>query len=119
MIGLDYNETVRLIKLDADEYGGDQIDSEAEVPAIIGQVTGWQHGANQSSVTADSVAYLDPTNAFVIANYNELDGMMLVTSAFGQDVWYRIVTVNVGTDNLLSNNIDHVQVDLKKTAPIS
>lgn len=119
---LIYNETVILIDPDIDDYGSEQMGESASVPAIFGQRTGWAHGSNQTAVTSDAVAYLDPTNVFVSGHANRLEGMLLVAQLFGvsaPDAWYRITEVSVGRDSLLCNDIDTIQVNLKKTTEIA
>lgn len=120
-ICLNYNDTVRLVKTTVDEYGTQVISDQEEVPAIFGQTTGFGHGSNQDAILSDAVAYLDPTNEFVIENFYRLEGMLLVAQLFGvslEDAWYRITDISVARTSLTCNDIDNIQVGLKKTTGI-
>jgi hypothetical protein len=122
VIGLEYKDTVRLVKPVVDGHGSEKIGEIAQVPALFMQNTGWSHGANQSAVTSDASVYVDPTDEFVTENFNRLDGMLVIANMFGvtdADAWYRVSQVVVGQDKLLGNNIDNVQLFLKKSTGIT
>lgn len=117
---LSYPDTVILVDPVINDYGSEKIGRQETVKAIVGQVTGYARGANQAQITADSIAYLDPSNSFVLQVVQRLEGMLVITS-LGEDstdAWYRIETVNVGRRSLTCNDIDNIQVNLKKTSPI-
>ena len=112
MICITYKDTIRLIKPVVDGYGAESIGEMSNVPSLFAQNTGWSHGSNQSAITSDAVVYVDPNNAFVLANFNRLEGMLVVAQLFGveeEEAWYRIIGVNVGRDLLLCNQIDNIQ----------
>jgi len=118
---MKYPDTVILVNpVIGDAYGSEKIGRQETVKANVGQVTGYTQADNSASITSDSIAYLDPTNSYVLEMVERLEGMLLITS-FGEtqaDAWYRIETVNVGKRGLLNNQLDNVQVNLKKTTPI-
>lgn len=119
---VDYKDSVRLIAPGVSGYGSEYISTEATIPAIFGQGTGWAHGNNQTAVTSDAFCYIDPNNAFVVSNFYRLEGMLIVAQLFGvaaSDAWYRIVHVAIGRDSLLCNKIDNVLLSLKKTTEIT
>lgn len=121
-VDLSYNETATIVKVQADGYGNKKVPvQQIAVPAIFLQGTGFDRSSFQENVTADAILYVDPTNAFVVANHMRLEGMYVVMQLFGSDAdqsWYKIVTVTVNRDHLLENQINNVECVLKKTRPI-
>lgn len=117
----NYKDTIILVDPVIDDYGSERIGRQETVKCIFGQVTGFTRGANQANVSADAIAYLDPTHFFVQEKYNRLEGMLIITS-FGEastDAWYKITSVSVGKRSLLDNTLDNVQVNLSKTTAIT
>lgn len=117
---MKYPDSVILVDPVLDEYGTEKIGRMETVLASVGQVQGYTQGAHQADITSDAIAYLEPTNSFVVEKFNRLEGMMLIMSE-GEaqaDSWYRIVTVNVGKKSLTSNVLDNVQVALNKTTAL-
>jgi hypothetical protein len=118
---LDYKDTLRLVKTYVDGYHTEHISDIAEVPGLFMQSTGWEHGNHQSAITSDASAYIDFNHSFVTANFNRLEGMRVIYNPLGipdADAWYRIERVVVGQDKLLGNEIDNVQIFLKKSSAI-
>lgn len=118
---IDYKDIVQIIKPIADGYGSEKIGEVESIPALYIQNTGWNRGPNRMDVTSDAEMYVDPTNSFVMENWNRLDGMLVIANPFSSpasDAWYRIVNVSIGQDKLLSNTIDNIRVQLKKTTEI-
>jgi len=121
MIGLDYKDSVSLVDPVIDSYGAEQIGQVETVPALFIQNTGWSHSANETNVTSDGEIYIDPTHWFVELNAYRLEDMLVIANPFGSassDAWYRIIDVTVGQDKLLSNSIDNIKLELKKTTEI-
>lgn len=117
---MKYPDSVILVDPVVDEYGSEKIGRMETVLASVGQVQGYSQGSHQADITSDAIAYLEPTNSFLVEKSNRLEGMLLITSE-GEaqaDAWYRIVSVNVGKKSLTSNVLDNVQVGLNKTIPI-
>lgn len=122
-IPLNYKDTVQLVKhkLTADGYATEVIDEIVEVKALFIENTGWQHGGYQTAVTSDAEVYINPKDSFVKANFNRLDGMLIIANRYGnrdQQQWYRIISVIIGEDKLLGNTIDNISCQLKKTTEI-
>lgn len=121
MIGLDYKDTVQLVDPVIDSYGAEKIGQVETVPALFIQSTGWSHNSNQTAVDSDGEIYIDPEHWFVIANTYRLEDMLVIANPFGSangDAWYRIVDVIVAQDKLLTNGIDNVKLELKKTTEL-
>lgn len=121
MIGLDYKDSISLIDPVIDEYGAEKIGQVETVPALFIQNTGWSHSANQAQVDSNAEIYIDPTHWFVVQNYYRLEDMLVIANPLGgdaDDAWYRIVDVTIGQDKLLTNSIDNIRLELKKTTEI-
>lgn len=120
-IGLTYKDTIQLIDPVIDEYGTEKIGQVETVPALFIQNTGWAHSNNQDAIDSDGEIYIDPEHWFVLENANRLEELLVIANPFGAsngDSWYRIIDVMVGQDKLLSNTIDNIKLELKKTTEI-
>lgn len=121
MIGLEYKDSIQLVKPVIDEYGSEKIGEIETVPALFIQNTGWTHQSNQEAINANSIIYIDPSNDFVLENFNRLEEMLVIAnpfSALDSDSWYKVIDVTVGQDKLLTNQIDNIRLELKKTVEI-
>lgn len=123
-VPLDYKDIVTIVKtgLSSEGYTTEYISETQSVPALFIANTGWLHNDNQDEVTTDAEVYLDPEDPYVVDNHNRLEGMLLIAKPFGQDSdesWYRIITVRVGVDKLLDNEINNVLCFLKKSTKIN
>lgn len=95
--------------------------SQAEVAVIFVQNTGFDHQNFQDAVDADAICWPDPENYFVVANHNRLEGMYILAPLYGaadEQAWYKVIDVTVNRDHLLENQIDNIELRLKKTRPI-
>lgn len=118
---LNYQDTVTLIDTAPNEYGTEVITNSVSVPAMVLSTTTALHASNQDAIGTTSVVYLDPTNPFVVENAYRLEEMLLVIDIYGgpeKETWYKIENVTVARDVLLSNQIDNMFVELKKTSEI-
>lgn len=120
-MNLNFQDTITIIDPVIDEYGSEKIGTTKTVAAIVGPATGYAEGNNQAAITTDAIAYIDPADTYVAANYNRLEGMLVITSEgeTSTDAWYRIVTVSVGRRSLTDYTLDHVLLNLSKTTPIT
>ena len=119
MIGLTYKDSISLVDPVIDEYGTEKIGQVETIPALFIQRTGYAHAVNQDAITSDAEIYIDPEHWFVIANAYRLEELLVIANPFSgtqADAWYRVIDVIVGQDKLLTNSIDNVRLDLKKTA---
>lgn len=123
MTFLTYQDTATFIEASPSGYANDKtVASQAEVPVIFLQNLGFSRGNYQESVDADAICYPDPESAFVLANHNRLEGMYIIAPLFGissDEGWYKVVGVAVNRDHLLQNQVDNIELRLKKTRRIA
>lgn len=119
---LNYQDEATIYKVTSDEYGRKKIVTETEtIPCIFLQGIKVVQGDKSETIDADAVMYPDPENEFVLESANRLEGMFVKISLFGVDdgeAWYRIDSVTVNRDHLLSNQIDNILCVLAKSAPL-
>lgn len=121
MIGLEYKDTIYLVDPVIDEYGTEKIGQVETIPALYIQNTGWNHASNQDEISSNGEIYIDPEHWFVVENAHRLEELLVIANPFGASdgqSWYRIIDVTVGQDKLLTNQIDNVRLELKKTAEL-
>jgi hypothetical protein len=123
-VSLEYKDDLQIVstKLRSDGYATDVIDEIVDIKGLFFSTTGIQHGDFKTSVRSDAQVYIDPTNDFVVNNSNRLEGMYVISNPFGEDVetaWYRIISVLIGQDKLLENEIDNISCLLKKTSELN
>lgn len=121
---LEYQDTVTFVITTLDTsngYADQTVTGQQDVPAIVELNTGYIHQGGQDIVTSDARIYVDPTNAFISDNYYRLEEMNVVIDLFDTPEargWYRVETATVNRDHLLGNDIDNVELRLKKTADL-
>lgn len=114
--------TLVLTQPSSDGYGTEELEDQADIMAAIDFNTGYSHGANQDDITSDAIARISPNNQFVRDNFNRLEEMLILIDLFNtpdQRAWYKVIKVGVARDTQLCNDIDHLELQLKKTAPLS
>jgi hypothetical protein len=119
MIGLNYLDTVKIVDGARNGYGDVVDQAEHTVKCLFLQTTGNGHLGNVEITEANSHAYLDPEDPFVVENGYRLEGMKVIANPFGTpetESWYKITTVVVGMDKLLGNEIDNIHVYMRKTS---
>jgi hypothetical protein len=117
---LNYPDSATFILSKENEYGDKRVDKLSEVPVIFIQATGFNRANFQDGITADAVCYPDFTNSFIVDNSNRLEGMYIIAPLFDGDpdeAWYKVESCAVNRDHLLNNQIDNVELRLKKTRP--
>ena len=118
----NYNDEVTIYKVTSDEYGRKKIVTETEnIPCIFLQGIKVVQSDKSETIDADAVMYPDPENEFVLDNSNRLEGMFIKAPLFGVDDdegWYRISSVTVNRDHLLTNTIDNILCILTKSAKL-
>jgi hypothetical protein len=120
---IDYKDSIQLIKpiLKSGGYSSEMVGEVETVSALFIENTGFSHAANRSNIDSDAECYVDPRNEFVVENSYRLEGFYVISNPFNADedeAWYKVVTVRVGQDKLLSNQVDNVLLFLKKTTEI-
>lgn len=120
---LNYQDTATFFTTQAAGYANDKIvDSQDDVPVIFLQNTGFNRTNNQETDTADAICYPDPTSAFILANHHRLEGMYILAPLFGMgddDGWYKVTAVNVNRDHLLGNEVENIELRLKRTTKLA
>lgn len=119
---LHYPDTATFVKVTPAAYSDNKVVEEQDcVPVIFLQDTGFDRSTFQEGVSADAVCFPDPSNEFVIDNHYRLEGMYILAPLFCVDDnegWYKVTKVTIHRDHLLGNQIDNVQLLLKKTKPV-
>lgn len=120
---LNYPDTATFVKVTAGTYRGSRVVSEQDaVPVIFVQNTGLNQSNFQDTINSDAICWPDPTNEFIVDNFNRLEGMFILAPLFDvddDDGWYRVESVTVNRDHLISNQIDNIECRLKKTSRIA
>jgi hypothetical protein len=117
-----YQDTITMYKGKSSGYGNTkQVDEQALVSAIFIQSTNFIRAGFSENTDADAICYVDPHNAFVSENNYRLEGFYILAPLFDvsdEAGWYRVESVTVNRDHLLTNKIDNVELSLKKTRPL-
>lgn len=121
MICLDFPDTIVLVKTTVNTYGKPVYASEADVACVFVRDTGYIHSANQNQLNSDAIAYCDPTTPFLITNKYRVEEYLVVVdwNENEADSWYKVTSVAVHRDSQLTNEIDSVELTLKKTTGIA
>lgn len=117
-----YNEIVTFYYVKSEGYSGlKEHKDEADVPCIVIQNTSQVNSPNQENVDADVLLYPDPEHKFITDYANRLEGMYVLANIF-QDTdshsWFKVEFVNINRDHLLNNEIDNIELGLKKTTAL-
>lgn len=117
---INYQDTATIVVMGgSSEYANDKsVEEMAAVSVVFLQNTGLSHGAYQDAITSDAIMYVDPEDGFVQSHFYRLEDMFVLAPLFGAtdpEGWYKIESVTVNRDHLLSNEIDNVECALKKT----
>jgi hypothetical protein len=118
---INYDDEITIALTEPNAYGTEQVVEQAQVMAAIDLSTGYTHGGNQDAVTSDATVFISATEQFAIDNYNRLEECLVIIDLFGTPetrAWYKVVQVNVARDTQLCNDIDHLELSLKKTAEV-
>ncbi len=119
---LNYQDEVTIYKVSSDEYGRRKLVTETEsIPCIFLQGIKVVQSDKSETIDADAVMYPNPENDFVIQNANRLEGMFIKAPLFSvadDEAWYRISSVTVNRDHLISNQIDNILCVLTKSAKL-
>lgn len=112
-----YVDTVQLATATTDGYGDKTITALTDCRANFMKREAVPRVSNMKANKTETSVYLDPTNAVVLANIDDLEGMFLVADLFGGSIdnsWYRISHATVAQRKLLDNKIDNVFCLLEK-----
>lgn len=116
---LNYQDTGTFYEVGSGGYANNKtVASSSDVPIIFLQNTGFTHSQFQDGIDSDAICYVDPSNTFIQDNYNRLEGMYLKAAMFGAPgviSWFKVESVTINRDHLLGNQIDNIELSLKKT----
>jgi hypothetical protein len=116
---LKHKDTVIFVAVASTGYGNKKtVVEQHEVKGTFLQNTGFIHTSNQDILQADAILYPDEKDSFVVANHNRLEAMYILAALYGasnDESWYKVSSVAVNRDHLLSNKIDNILLTLKRT----
>lgn len=117
-----YQDTATFVEVVSNGYAGKkQLYQQSDVEVIFLQATDIVHSGHQDNVDADAICYPNPDNQFIVDMANRLEGLYILAPLYGAadgQSWYKVTKVIVNRDHLLTNNIDNIQLQLKKSEPI-
>lgn len=119
---LTYPDTATFVVAQSGAYGNDKTMLEqVEVPVIFVQSVEFRRFGYQDQIDADALCFPDFTNEFIIDHFNRLEGMYVLEPLYGagdEISWFKVTQAIVNRDHLLNNEIDNVELRLKKASPI-
>lgn len=119
---LKYPDTATFVKVTSDGYGNTKSSQQqVDIPVIFVQNTQKSRFNHQDAVEADALCWPDFQHAYIQENYNRLEGMYILQPLYGAGdaiSWYQIIDVTINRDHLLNNQIDNIELRLKKCQPI-
>ena len=121
-MSLNYQDTATFVRTESSGYGNNQeVVESSDVPVIFVQNTQFRRNNYQDGLDSDAVCWPDPTNTFIVNMANRLEGLYVLMPLYGaaDDIaWFRVIDVTINRDHLISNQIDNIELRLKKTKPI-
>lgn len=118
----EYQDSATFVKVSSSGYSNNKsVEEQSDVSVVFIQSTGFNRSSFRDNVTADATCFPDPENTFILANHDRLEGMYILAPLFGindDEGWYKVISVAVNRDHLLSNQIDNIELRLKKTRKI-
>ena len=114
---IKYNDSVVLIDTKQDGYGDNTISHVKLVKALFNMGSSQSQSNYVETLGTDANVYLDIDNKFVQDYATRLEGMYIIANPYGgsnSEQWYKISSVSVGQDKLLSNKIDNIHCNLSK-----
>lgn len=116
---MKYPDTVKLATTTSDGYGDKTVTVLDEVSASFIKRASAVHTDNSNMEESDAAVYLLPTNAKVLENKDDLEGMYIIVAPFSASNWYKIASVNIAERKLLNNAIDNIYCRLQKVAGLA
>jgi len=122
MSDLVYNDTATFVEVRSNGYASSKVKyQQFDCAVIFVQSTNFRHANNQDQIDADAICYPDPSNSFIQALANRLEGLYILMPLFGasdDQSWYKVTRATVNRDHLLTNTIDNIELLLKKSENI-
>lgn len=116
---MKYPDLIRLATVSRDGYGDRTVTGFTEIPAAFIKRSSITRSNNSEGESSDAAIYLQPTNATVLSQKDDLEGMYLQVEPFSDSNWYRIASSNIAERKLLNNAIDNVYCRLDKVAGLA
>lgn len=117
VVPINYQDDITLIETTQDGYGDNSISHVEKLKGLFNSGTSQAETGYVEGLSSDANVYLDKDNAFVQSACMRLEGMYIVANPFGfkdSESWYKISSVEIGQDKLLSNSVDNVHCYLTK-----
>lgn len=117
----DYQDTATFVWTSSNEYGDRTVVDTAEVNCSFFQDTSFTRSQFADSTDTDAVMFVDPDSQALLDKHYRLEGVYVMIDLFGaseESSWFRVTKASISRDNLLSNQIDNVELALKKARPI-
>lgn len=119
---LIYNDCATFVEVQSQGYSKNKLPKMYDnVPVIFIQNTGMNRTNFQDGITADAICFADPDNEFIKSKHYRLEGLYVLDPLFDiseDEAWYKIEGVTINRDHLLENEIDNIELRLKKTKKI-
>lgn len=119
---LEYPDTATFVVAASGAYANDKMMSEQfEVNVVFVQNLQFRRTNFQDQIDADAICYPDIENEFIVSHFNRLEGMYVMMSLYGAPEtisWFKVSQVVVNRDHLLNNEIDNIELRLKKANPV-
>lgn len=119
---LEYPDTATFVLAQSGVYGNNKTMLEQfAVDVIFVQNLQFRRFGYQDQIDADALCFPDITNEFVMEHANRLEGMYVLMPLYGAAdniSWFKVTQVIVNRDHLLNNEIDNIELRLKKASPI-
>lgn len=117
-MNLTYNDCATFVEVKSSGYSKNKIPiMHEDVPVIFLQNTGMNRTNYQDGVIADAICFVDPENDFILAKHYRLEGFYVLDPLFDiseEEAWYKVVSVAINRDHLLENEINNIELRLKK-----
>lgn len=114
-----YKDRVTFVKVESGEYRNEKTMTEQQdVDCLLIKSDTFVQAGFQENKDTDAVCYVDPSNQFIQDNIADLEGLYILSAIFGTE-WYRVENYSVHKDHLLENEVDNIELTLKKTRAIT
>lgn len=119
---LNYQDLTTFVLAQSSGYGNNKtVDVQGDVEVIFIQNTQFRRFGYQDQIDADAICFPNPLNTFITTHFNRLEGMYILAPLFGASdtvAWFKVTQVIVNRDHLLENEIDNIELRLKKASAI-
>lgn len=117
IVPINYQDDITLVETKQDGYGDNVISHIERMKGLFNSGSSQDEAGYVEGISSDANVYLDKDNEFIRKAGLRLEGMYIVANPFGfsdGESWYKISSVEIGQDKLLSNSLDNVHCYLTK-----